>query len=47
MDLPLLFSCLTGPTERRGGAAIGVGLEGSSAASIHEEKRDNALGTIP
>ena len=47
MDLPLLFSCFLGPTERRGGAAVGVGLEGSSAASIHEGKWDNASGTTP
>ena len=47
MDLPLLFSWFTGSIERRGGVAVGVGLEGSSAASIHEGKRDNELGTTP
>ena len=43
MDLPLLFS---GLTERRE-VAVGVGLEGSLAASIHEGKWGNALGTTP
>ena len=46
MDLPLLFSWFTGPTDRRG-AAAGVDLEGSSAESIHEGKRDNASGATP
>ena len=46
MDLPLLFPWFTGLTERRGAAAI-VDLEGSLAASIHEGKQDNALGTTP
>ena len=46
MDLPLLFSWFTGPTERRRVAAA-VNPEGSSAASIQEGKWDNALGTTP
>ena len=46
MDLPLVFQRFTGPTERRG-AAAGVGLEASSAASIHDGKWDNALETTP
>ena len=46
MGLPLLFPWFTGPMKRRV-AAAGVGLEGSSAASIYEGKWDNALGTTP
>ena len=46
MDLTLLFSWFTGPTERRE-AAAGADLEGSSAASIYESKQDNASGTTP
>ena len=46
MDLPLLFSWFTGPTERKGAAAA-VDLEGSLASSIHEGKWYNALGTAP
>ena len=46
MDLPLLFSWFTGPMEKRGVAA-GVGLEGSSAVSIYEDKQDKAYGITP
>ena len=40
-----MVSWFTGPIERR--EAAEVGLEGSSAASIHEGKGDNASGTTP
>ena len=41
-----MFLWFTGPTERKG-AALGVGSEDSTAASIYESKWDNALGTNP
>ena len=46
MGLPWVFSCFTYPMERKGETA-GVGLKDLLAASIHEEKHENASGTTP